>query len=153
MKKNISDAFEILTGVKQGDVLSPFLFLLVIDFGLRTMDNRNYGIDMFGEKLFDLDFADDIALIEECKLSLQGCTDTLVSIMEQIGLRLNANKCEVLSINCEDDHQIKIEEESVKEVQNFLYLGSVVSSNGSASEDIKLRIGKASGAFANMNKV
>ena len=153
LKNHISDAFEILTGVKQGDVLSPFLFLLVIDFGLRMMDDEDFGIDVLGEKLFDLDFADDIALIEECKILLQGCTNTLIGIMEKTGLRLNAGKCEVLSINCEGDHQIKIGEEPVKEVEHFRYLGSVVSSNGNASEDIRLRIGKASGAFANMLKV
>ena len=153
LKNQISEAFEILTGVKQGDVLSPFLFLLVIDYGLKMLEDQDYGIEISGNKLFDLDFADDIALIEECKLSLQNCTDKLIEIMEKIGLRLNAAKCEVISINCEDEQQIKIGEQVVKEVENFRYLGSVVSKDGSASDDIKVRIGKASGAFASMTKV
>ena len=63
----LSEAFRIVTGVKQCDVLSPFLFLLVIDYDLRMIEKDGYGINFAGEKLFDLDFADEIALLEKSK--------------------------------------------------------------------------------------
>ena len=41
----ISESFEVKTGVRQGCLLSPFLFLLVIDWIMKTVtSNRNNGI-------------------------------------------------------------------------------------------------------------
>ena len=59
-----------MTRVKQGCVLSPLLFILVVDYILSNCEG--YGIDI-GEpaRLGELDFADDISLLETCKLRLQ----------------------------------------------------------------------------------
>jgi len=36
--------FDIVSGVKQGSILSLFLFLVVIDFVMRkTMENKDFG--------------------------------------------------------------------------------------------------------------
>jgi len=60
----MTEMFDILTGVRQGCILSPFLFLTVIDFVMKKMVNgRDYGITRGSEKLADLDFADDLALL------------------------------------------------------------------------------------------
>jgi len=38
--------FSILTGVRQGCILSPFLFLIVIDFVMRkTAEGLNFGTE------------------------------------------------------------------------------------------------------------
>ena len=60
-----SEWFEVKTGVKQGDVMSGFIFLIVIDWIMKNVTERNNtGIRWkFMEKLEDLDFADDIALL------------------------------------------------------------------------------------------
>ena len=45
INKGVTDMFDILTAVRQGCILSPFLFLIVIDFLMRrTVDGRDYGI-------------------------------------------------------------------------------------------------------------
>ncbi len=43
--------------------------MLVVDFGLRKVSEDGYGLE-FGqnERLFDLDFADDIAMIKKPKV-------------------------------------------------------------------------------------
>ena len=61
----LTDSFEIKTGVKQGCLLSPFLFILALDWLLKevTRGKRN-GIQWtLWNQLDDLDFADDIATI------------------------------------------------------------------------------------------
>ena len=60
-----SEWFQIKTGVKQGCVMSGFLFLLAIDWIMRkTTADKRRGIRWdFTTSLEDLDFADDIVLL------------------------------------------------------------------------------------------
>ncbi len=58
--------FDILTGVRQCFILSPFLFLLVIDFIMkRAIKDSALGIGWNRDRLADLYFADDIALFSD----------------------------------------------------------------------------------------
>ena len=58
-----TEMFSILTGVRQGCILSPFLFLIVMDFVMRkTTEGHNFGTMWGQKKLSALDFADDLAL-------------------------------------------------------------------------------------------
>ena len=54
--------FDIMSGVKQGCVMSGFLFILVIDWIMRqTVKQQSTGMQWtLAEKLEDLDYADDI---------------------------------------------------------------------------------------------
>ena len=63
-----SEWFKVKTGVKQGDVMSGFIFLIVVDWIMRnTTAGNKTGIRWnFTSKLEDLDFADDIALMSSC---------------------------------------------------------------------------------------
>ena len=60
-----SEWFEVKSGVKQGCVMSGFLFLLVIDWIMRrTVSGTRKGISWrMMETLEDLDYADDIVLL------------------------------------------------------------------------------------------
>ena len=68
-----SERSKVKTRVKQGDVMSGFIFLLVVDWIMRrTTENRNTGIRWkFMSKLEDLDFADDIALLSSTQQQAQ----------------------------------------------------------------------------------
>ena len=70
---NISDPFEVSTGVLQGDVLSPFLFIILVDYLMRKavsdldseVETHPHRSRRYPAKVLnDLDFADDIALLE-----------------------------------------------------------------------------------------
>ncbi|GFO07015.1 dysbindin-like [Plakobranchus ocellatus] len=60
----ISEAFEIQRGVRQGKPISPKLFITVIEQVFNEADLK-YGINIDGEYLRDLRFADDVALCTE----------------------------------------------------------------------------------------
>ena len=70
---------DIKTGVKQGCNMSGFLFLIIMDWVMRRTDgNGENGIRWrFTDKLDDLDFADDIALISSTKQQIQDKTTKL----------------------------------------------------------------------------
>ena len=65
--------FEIFAGVLQGDTLAPYLFIIVLDYCLRTALERHPDIGFTlkparsrrvgAERVTDTDFADDVALL------------------------------------------------------------------------------------------
>ena len=60
----LSDSFAVKTGIKQGCLMSSFLFLLAIVWTMETTDKQQTGIQWNLQKqLGHLDFADDTALL------------------------------------------------------------------------------------------
>ncbi|XGW33824.1 hypothetical protein V3C99_017911 [Haemonchus contortus] len=76
------------------------------------------------ERLTDLDFADDIALMAEAKDGLQKVTDALNEEASMIGLRINASKSKAMSIGqaCPQVN-INVEDTMLANVDKFTYLG------------------------------
>ncbi|RXN18971.1 hypothetical protein ROHU_007542 [Labeo rohita] len=62
IRNDLSDEFEIKTGVRQGDVASPLLFNIVIDAIMRRAFNGCRGVQFADDQFVtDLMFADDSA--------------------------------------------------------------------------------------------
>ncbi|CAM5100282.1 unnamed protein product [Eretmochelys imbricata] len=150
MENGLSKLFSIKTGVRQGYVLSPFLFMLVIDYVLKQCDSSTYGLKWNNSRLSDLDFADDIALINAN--GLQKCTNQVNEVMEKMGLKYNAKKCKVMLMGTIGT-EIKIEEK-LEKVDNVTYLGNTISQDGTSSKGRRRRrIGKANAAFGRLKNI
>ena len=149
-----TDYFGIGTGVRQGCILSPILFLLVIDWIMKQTNNKPRGLN-FGIMgvLEDLDFADDLAILSSSSNHLQTKTDRLVMFAKQVGLFVNVKKTEVMNINKNPSQPIKIGDSQIKEVNKFTYLGSVISNEDGAKADIETRINKARVAFKSLQNI
>ena len=63
---SLSDDFEVKSGVIQGGILSLLLFNMVIDYVMRKVAEETNARIVWGDesKLVDLDYADDIVLID-----------------------------------------------------------------------------------------
>ena len=63
----VSSLFRIKSGGKQSYLLSPFIWIIVIDFVLRSKGKAmgEHGIQQVGETFLDLDYADDLSNLDE----------------------------------------------------------------------------------------
>ena len=151
----LSESFTVNTGVKQGCLMAPFLFLLAIDWIMKetTREQRN-GIQWnLGEQLDDSEFADDISLASSNNQQMQDKTARLTANSIKLGLRPNVSKTKVMKVNCTNNRPVTMRDTILEEVTSFVYLGSVVSIDGGSDEDIKVRINKARVAFNMLRKV
>ena len=61
--------------------------------------------------------------------------------LERRGLKVSRGKTEFLKAGDMDDgEELKLQEEKLKRVKNFKYLGSTLSSNGRCEEEVRRRI-------------
>ena len=96
-----TDWFTISSGVRQGCVLSPVLFLVATDWVMReTIGNQKRGIRWtLNSPLEDLDFADDIVLLASSSNHLQGKTKDLCANASKVGLKTSRKKTKTMQLS------------------------------------------------------
>ena len=83
--------FQIGKGVRQGYILSLFLFNLYTEYIVRNpgLDEAQAGIKVVGRKINNLRCADDTTLIAESKEELKSLLMKVKVESEKVGLKLN----------------------------------------------------------------
>ena len=76
-------------------------------------------------KLEDLDFADDVSLISNQFQHIQLKTSALFETVKLTGLERNTNKTKSLRVNTHNTVATMLNGDSIEDVNNFTYLGSV----------------------------
>ena len=158
-----TESFQILAGVLQGDTLAPFLFIIALDYALRSAisgQEEKMGFTLTkkasrripAKMLTDLDFADDISLLSD---TVEKASKLLTEVERQcnrIGLFVNAKKTKVMPINAEEPtvKVTTIDGTQLEVVNDFNYLGAWIAST---QQDIKVRRAKAWNALNSMSKV
>ena len=145
--------FKITTGVLQGYIIAPFLFIICLDYVLRNSlkDIENLGLIITERKsrrypatgVTYIEYADDIAIttnsIEEANTILH----QIEEISKAIGLCINVSKAEYMSFNQDSSVSMNMKSlngEAINNVLDFKYLGSYIAST---DNDVSIRIGKA----------
>ena len=116
----MSDSFEVKTEVRQGCLLAPFLFMLVIDWVMKTTTaERNNGIQRtLRTQLADLDFADHLALLSHNRNQMQDKTAHMAATSTVTGRRVNRKKTELMKINTTANMPVTVDREPIKEVES-----------------------------------
>ena len=141
--------FDIVAGVLQGDTLVPYLFIICLDYVLRTSIDKikENGFELTKKRsrrypattITDADYADDIAILANAPDQAETLLHSLERAATNIGLYVNAHKTEYICYNQMGDIST-LEGTPLKLVDKFTYLGSSVEST---EKDIETRLAKA----------
>lgn len=127
------DEINIERGVRQGDPLSPKLFIAVLESIFKKLDWANKGIYINGHYANHLRFADDIVIMAETAKDLGDMMKSLDCESSKIGLEMNASKTKILTNYRE--HSITIKNNNIEYVNNYIYLGKQISFKTSNNEE------------------
>ena len=126
-----------------------------MDFVLRSTGKTigDHGIKWGGRTLLDLDYADDLSILDESVSKMNEFLEVLRVQGAKISLKINVKKTKSLRLRISEDEQVTLGNQKIDQVGSFSYLGSIISKDGGSSEDVKSRIGKAQGVFSQLKKV
>ena len=159
----LSESFGIRVGVRQGCVMSPWLFNVYMDGVIREMKAKvgkvGAKMELEGENWWMVTslFADDTVLFAESERELQKVVSEFHNVCKRRKLKVNINKSKVMvferrkteSIDFARPYRVQRQEEckcrivmegaKLEEVNEFKYLGSVLCKYGSMEGEIKER--------------
>ena len=135
-----TDWFQIGKGVRQGCILSPFLFNLYAEYIIRNagLEETQTGIKIAGRNINNLRYADDTSLMAESEEELKSLLMKVKVESEKVGLKLNIQKMKIMASGPITSWQL--DGGRVETVSDFILGGSKITADGDCSHEIKRRL-------------
>jgi hypothetical protein len=137
-------------GVRQGCLLSPQLFNIYAEAMMKeAMEEVEDGVKVGGHIIQAVRFADDQAMVADSKVGLQNIMTKLNEVVGHYKMKINEKKTKVMMIGKEEAQQVQISinGNTLEQVHQFKYLGSLLSEDGRSEREIRARIAMAKDAF------
>ena len=145
-----SDWFPVRVGLRQGCVMSPWLFNLYIDGVVREVNARvlGRGLELLDEngsewQVNQLLFADDTVVVADSEEKLCQLVAEFGRVCKRRKLRVNVGKSKVMRCTRNEDGarlNVTLDGEVLEEVDQFKYLGAIVAANGGVEADVCHRV-------------
>uniref|UniRef100_A0A2S2QNZ6 Retrovirus-related Pol polyprotein from type-1 retrotransposable element R2 n=1 Tax=Sipha flava TaxID=143950 RepID=A0A2S2QNZ6_9HEMI len=143
----ISDTVQIKSGLRQGHALSPILFNLVLERVIRKINVNNQDIKLQDSSIELLASAENIIIkiiLGESQESLKNVLLKLEKAAAKVVLQCNEGKTSYMCVDRRKLHQptniLNIGRFNFKKVQQFKYLGTIVTENNDIAKEIAARI-------------
>ncbi len=143
-------------GLRQGCILSPFLFYLYaeVTMGKSCLEDSDIGVKIGGRNTNNLCYADDTILLEETEDDLKHLIKTIVEReSEKMGLQLNIKKTKIMSTARHIKMNVTINGEEIECVKEFYFLGSMIDQTGDCTPEIKHWISLGHTAMLSMQQI
>src|SRR5437870_2866686 len=96
VEQEVGERFTTTIGTKQGDPISPNIFITYLERVMDVIQDNGTGISVQSEMINNLRFADDIDLVEESCVALQNSVKLLSEARFEAGLRINIEKIKTI---------------------------------------------------------
>lgn len=120
-------------GVRQGDPISPKLFIAVLEQVFKNIQWKNKGISILNKRLTHLRFADDIIIFAESATQLEDMMNTLDKESKKVGLHMNTSKTKAMTNSRR--RLINVAGTEIDYVNEYIYLGKHISFSPSNNEE------------------
>ncbi|CAG4934862.1 unnamed protein product [Colias eurytheme] len=124
--------FPVKRGVRQGDPISPKLFIATLESVISHLDWSQYGIKIGTKCLNHLRFADDLVLISQSGKDLQSMIDSLNIGSNRVGLEMNL--CKTMLMTNSVRRTLSVGSEPLEYTDHYLYLGKQISFTRESNE-------------------
>ena len=146
------DWFRTTVGVRQGCLLSPTLFNILLERipMCEALDDHEGSVSIGGRLITNFRFADDILVNAEEEEESGVLIDRLDRTTTRYKTEIGPDKTKVMTNNPNGfQREIKINGQRLEEVENFKYLGAIISNDGSKPE-ILSRIAQTTAALSRL---
>ena len=132
----IGDWFRTTVGVRQGCLLSPTLFNIILErITTDALEDHEGTVSIRGRTITNLLFADDIDGLAEEEEELAKLVELLDKASTAYGIEISAEKTKLMTNNTSGiNTEIKVNGQKLETVTSFKYLGSVITDEGSKPE-------------------
>lgn len=139
-----TEPIPVMTGIRQGDSLSPLLFNIVMDEVIKSVRSER-GYRMGNQQIGILCYADDAVLIAESEDDLQRMLHKFNTTARQYIMIISTEKTKTIVITKEPIRcKLEIENKIIEQLMDFKYLGINLSSYGDLVSEVKEQVTKAS---------
>ena len=145
------DWFRTTVGVQQGCLLSRTLFSIFLErIMCEALDDHEGSVNIGGWLIINFRFADDIVVNAEEEEEAGVLIDRLDRTTTRYKMEIGPDKTKVMTNNPNGfQRDIKIKCQRLEEVENFKYLGAIISNEGSKPE-ILFRIAQTAAALSRL---
>ena len=156
VNNKVTNTFQSMVGVRQGDVLSPNLFKIFIN-DLPTYLSSSQDPVYLNEKRLDcLMYADDVILVSSSAVGLQQKLNLLQTFCDDWCLSINVDKTKVLIFNKAgrviNNHRFVISGNVISCTNSYKYLGILFSASGTFTPAKKQLYDKAVKALYSLKR-
>ena len=123
----LTEPFDVTSGVKQGDIISPLLFSMYLNDLATGIKNLNCGLDINDYNLSILLYADDIVLIAPSERALQKMLSYIHKWCKKWRMAINTDKTQVVHFrrqkSARTNHNFSLGNDDLDIVSFYKYLG------------------------------
>jgi hypothetical protein len=137
----LSLPFRVTAGVRQGGILSPYLFAVYIDTLIVRLKKAGYGLHVYHVFIGCIAYADDIFLIANSLTHMQIMLDICAEVINDLGLSFNINKSTAMRIGPRFNRtcvSLYIDAKPLRYVEATKYLGISVAAGRKWKADISV---------------
>ena len=136
----LSQSFRCINGVKQGGILSPYLFNFYFDGLSRQLNELNIGC-VLNSTINHIFYADDLVLVAPSQSGLQRLISECETFSRVHSVQFNIKKSKLMIMRAKNfTHfefgDIKLNGANLEKVSNFKYLGHVLTESCNDHDDI-----------------